>query len=326
TFLRKFTTNFDLVDTSGSPDPSVVVGGYNFEPTMVLYKSVSTQNGVTDMSAMEVWIIIKPSVRQDPFIDPPPNEDFTAPIPCPEEELLPYWDTKRDYYPTFESSDEQCISTRAHMVACTNAFFATQFRRFGFSILLCGSWARFVYWDSSGAVVSRQFEYTSNFTLLGEFLWRFNRASPGNRGVDVSVVPVSLVEPQDSVVRELLGVGSSDPLCGYIVPVDTALQTSKDVKDPPQTTYHFYVGPRPAPKQCNLLEQQTRSFHVCDLAQKKVGFFKETCRLDIQGIRTGSEVYRKLHSHRVPNISTFEHGGDMSALGTKTITHLFSKA
>ncbi|KAG1907433.1 uncharacterized protein F5891DRAFT_371966 [Suillus fuscotomentosus] len=326
TGLPKFTTNFDLVDTSGCPDPSVVVGGYEFQPTMGLYKGESTRNGVTDMSAMEAWIIIKPSVQQDPFIDPPPNEDFTAPIPCPEEDLLPYWDTKRDTYPRFESTDKRSISTRAHMVACTNAFFATQFRRFGFSILLCGSWARFVYWDHSGAVVSRQFRYTSNFNLLAEFLWRLNRASPGNRGVDVSVVPVSLPESQDSVVRELLGVESSDPLYGYIVPVDTTLPNSKDSKDQPSSTHHFYVGPRPASKQCSLLEQRARSFHVWDLTQKRIVFFKETWRLHAKGTRTESEVYRELHTRRIPNIPTLEHGGDMSALGTKTITHLFGKA
>ncbi|KAG2043088.1 hypothetical protein BDR03DRAFT_1005979 [Suillus americanus] len=324
--LRKFTTNFDLVDTSGCPDPSVVVGGYEFQPTVGLYKSESTRNGVTDMSTMEAWIIIKPSVEQDPFIDPPPNEDFTAPIPCPEEDLLPYWDTKRDYYPTFESSGKQSISTRAHMVACTNAFFATQFRRFGFSILLCGSWARFVYWDRSGAVVSRRFDYTSNFIPLAEFLWRLNRASPGDRGVDVSVVPISLPESQDNAVRELLGIGSSDPLYGYIVPVDTALQKPTDAEGRPLTTHRFYVGPRPAPKQCSLLEQRTRSFHVWDVTHKRVVFFKETWRLHSQGTSTESEVYRQLHSGRIPNIPTFEHGGDMSALGTKTSTHLFNKA
>ncbi|KAG2030909.1 hypothetical protein BDR03DRAFT_928595 [Suillus americanus] len=324
--LRKFTTDFDLVDTSGCPDPSVVVGGYEFQPTVGLYKSESTRNGVTDMSTMEAWIIIKPSVQQDPFIDPPPNEDFNAPIPCPEEDLLPYWDTKRDYYPTFEPSDKQSISTRAHMVACTNAFFATQFRRFGFSILLCGSRARFVYWDRSGAVVSRRFDYTSNFIPLAEFLWRLNRASPGDRGVDVSVVPTSLPGSQGSAVRELLGIGSSDPLYGYIVPVDTALQRPKDAEGRPLTTHHFYVGPRPDTKQCSLLEQRTRSFHVWDVAQKRVVFFKETWRPHSQGTSTESEVYRQLHSGRIPNIPTFEHGGDMSAHGTKTITHLFNKA
>ncbi|KIK44433.1 hypothetical protein CY34DRAFT_11022 [Suillus luteus UH-Slu-Lm8-n1] len=276
---------------------------------------------------MQAWIIIKPSLQQDPFIDPPPNEDFTAPIPCPEEELLPYWDTKRDFYPAFESSDKQSISTRAHMVACANAFFATQFRRFGFSILLCGSWARFVYWDRSGAVVSRRFQYTANFAPLAEFLWRLNHGSAGDRGVDVSVVPISLPESQDSTVRELLGIGSSDPLYGYIVPVDTAVQKPKDAEGrPSSTTHHFYVGPRPAQKQCSLIEQRARGFHVWDVTQKRVVFFKETWRFDSPGISTESAVYRELHSRRIPNIPTFEHGGDMSALGTKTITHSFSKA
>ncbi|KAG1773885.1 hypothetical protein EDD22DRAFT_984252, partial [Suillus occidentalis] len=325
--LWTLTTNLDLVDTSGCPDPSVVVDGYEFQPTMGLYKRDNARNGVTDMSAMEAWIIKKPSLERDPFIDPPPNEDFTAPIPYPEEELLPYWDTKRDFYPAFESSNKQSISTRAHMVACANAFFATEFRRFGFSILLCGTWARFVFWDRSGAVVSRRFQYTANFAPLAEFLWRLNHGSAGDRGVDVSVVPVSLPESQDSTVRELLGIGSSDPLYGYIVPIDTALQKPKDAEGrPSSTTHHFYVGPRLAHAPPRSLEQRTRGFHVWDVTQKRVVFFKETWRLDSPGISTESAVYRELHSRRIPNIPTFEHGGDMSALGTKTITHSFSKA
>ncbi|KIK41021.1 hypothetical protein CY34DRAFT_806564 [Suillus luteus UH-Slu-Lm8-n1] len=175
------------------------------------------------------------------------------------------------------------------MVAWINAFFATQFRRFGFYILLCGSWARFLYWDRSGVVVSWRFQYTANFTPLAEFLWRLNHGSPGDRGVDVSVVSVSLPESQHSTVRELLGIGSSDPLYGYIVPVDTAKPKVAEGR-PSSTTHHFYVGPRPAQKQCSLLEQRTRGFHVWDLTQKRV------------------------------------HGGDMSALGTQTVTHSFSTA
>jgi hypothetical protein len=277
------------------------------------------------MSAMEAWIIIKPSMQHDPFTDLPPKENFT-PIPCPEEDLLPIWEPKRNSYPPFESSGKQSISTRAHMVACTNAFFATQFRRFGFSILLCGSWARFLYWDRSGAVVSRRFQYTTNFAPLGEFLWRLSCGSPEDRGVDVSVVPVSLLESQDSAIRELLGIRNSDPLYGYIVPVDTAFQKPKDAEGRPSTTHRFYVGPRPAPKQCSLREQRTHSFHVWDLAQKRVVFFKETWRPDSPGISTEPAVYRELHSRRIPNIPTFEHGGDMSALGATTITHSFSGA
>ncbi|KAG2739601.1 hypothetical protein P692DRAFT_201682609, partial [Suillus brevipes Sb2] len=60
-----------------------------------------------------------------------------------------------------------------------------------------------------------------------------------------------------------------------------------------------------------LLEQRTHGFHVWDLTQKRVGFFKETWRLDSPGISTESAVYRELHSRRISNIPTFEHGGDM---------------
>ncbi|KAG1760249.1 hypothetical protein EDD22DRAFT_955140 [Suillus occidentalis] len=183
----------------------------------------------------------------------------------------------------------------------------------------------FLYWDRSGVVVSQRFQYTANLTPLTEFLWRLNHGSPGDRGVDVSVVPVSLSESQDSTVRELLGIGSSDPLYGYIVPVDTA-KLKDAVGHPSSTTHHFYVGPRPAQKQCSLLEQRARGFHVWDLTQKRVIFFKETWRLDSPGISTESAVYRELHSRRISNIPTFEHGGDMSALGTQAITHSFSMA
>ncbi|KAG1718538.1 hypothetical protein EDD22DRAFT_942034, partial [Suillus occidentalis] len=138
---------------------------------------------------------------------------------------------KKRFYPPFESSNKQSISTRAHMVACANASFATQFRRFGFSILLCGTWAVSVYWDRSGAVVSRRFQYTANFAPLAEFLWGLNHGPPGDRGrrcVCGSRFPSGVSR---RTVRELLALGP------------------KRAEDrPSSTTHHFYVGPHPAQK------------------------------------------------------------------------------
>ncbi|KAG1773915.1 hypothetical protein EDD22DRAFT_1046594 [Suillus occidentalis] len=280
-------------------------------------KGTTLETAATDMSAMEAWIIKKPSLEQDPFIDPPPNEDFTAPIPCPEEELLPYWDTKRDFYPAFESSNKQSISTRAHMVASAALDSPSSSAAPGHDLCTGIALVLSCLGGFNTQPISPQ---------LAEFLWRLNHGSAGDRGIDVSVVPVSLPESQDSTVRELLGIGSSDPLYGYIVPVDTTVQNPKDAEGRPSSTiHHFYVGPRPAQKPCSLVEQRTRGFHVWDVTQKRVVFFKETWRLDSPGISTESAVYRELHSRRIPNIPTFEHGGDMSALGTKTIVPLIQQ-
>ncbi|KAG2152932.1 hypothetical protein DEU56DRAFT_522014 [Suillus clintonianus] len=311
--LRKFTANFDLVDTSSCPDPSVVVDGHEFQPDIALYKSGSARKGVTDMSAMEAWITIKPSMQQDPFHDP--YEDF---------QNDPY-EGVPDYH-SFELDGKQSISTRAYMLACANAFFATQFRRFGFSILICGSCARFVRWDRAGALVSMRFDYTKDVAPLAYFLWSLNCASPEDRGVDVSVIPLSLSQTLDPPTWELLGMGSSDPLYGYIVPVDTALQNTVDAQGRPLPTHRFYVGPRPTSQYCSLLEQRTRAFHVWDPQQKKVVFFKESWRQDSQATTPESEIYRVLRSRRISNIPSFEHGGDMAAIGAKTVTHSFNEA
>ncbi|KAG2747134.1 hypothetical protein P692DRAFT_20876439 [Suillus brevipes Sb2] len=95
------------------------------------------------------------------------------------------------------------------------------------------------------------------------------------------------------IVAELLGIGSSDPLYGYIIPVDTAVRKPKDAEGRPSITHHFYVGPRPAQNQCSFVEQRTRGLHVWDVAQKRVVFFKEPWRRDSPGISTESVVYTR---------------------------------
>ncbi|KAG0705431.1 hypothetical protein DFH29DRAFT_277633 [Suillus ampliporus] len=305
--LQKFTDNFDLVETSSCPDPSVVIDGHEFQPDIALYNRGSTRKGVTDMSAMEAWITIKPSMQQDPFRDPMHG-------------------VLQEYHKFERSSDEE-IPARAHMVACADAFFATQFRRFGFSILICGFLARFVRWDHAGAVVSQRFDYTDDGIPLAQFLWRLNCASPELRGVDVSVTPATLAESEDRSIRKLLGVCRSDPLYCYIVPDDNASHDkATDVKGPRFGTNHCYIGPRPTLQQCSLLDQRTRALNLWDPRQKKIVFFKESWRQDLTAARTESDIYRALHYHGIPHIPSFEHGGDMYGLGSETVTYSFYEA
>ncbi|KAG1753807.1 uncharacterized protein EDB91DRAFT_418361 [Suillus paluster] len=305
--LQKFTGNFDVVKTSSCPDPSVVIDGHEFQPDIALYNRGSTRNGVTDMSAMEAWITIKPSMQQDPFDDP-------------------IYDVLQGYH-KFERSGEDHIPLRAQMVACADAFFATQFRRFGFSILVCGYLARFVRWDRAGAIVSRRFDYTDDSLPLAQFLWRLNCASPERRGVDMSVTPATLAESEDRFVRNLLGVRGSDPLYCYMVPGDNARHDKvTDANGPGVGTNHGYIGPRPTLQRRSLLDRTPHAIHVWDPRQMKVVFFKETWREDPEFTRTESAIYRTMHDLGVPNIPPFEHGGDMYDLGSETVTQAFHEA
>jgi hypothetical protein len=86
---------------------------------------------------------------------------------------------------SFEHETEASKDAMGEITSYAVAQLATQFRTHIFTILVCGGYPRLLRWDRSGAVVTAAFDYCSRF--LGEFFWRYDRTSSGDRGVDLSV-------------------------------------------------------------------------------------------------------------------------------------------
>jgi hypothetical protein len=113
---------------------------------------------------------------------------------------------------------------------CKITFYAAQFRVHIFTILICGGYARILCWDRSGAVVTAAFPYHSE-RHLGNFFWRYDLASPEERGVDISVSMPSQTEGK--LARQHLKCGLKDSLIKF------AVHSDEDGE-----TYHF-IGSKP---------------------------------------------------------------------------------
>ncbi|KAL7277771.1 LOW QUALITY PROTEIN: hypothetical protein ACG7TL_008714 [Trametes sanguinea] len=62
--------------------------------------------------------------------------------------------------------------------------FDNQHRTHHFTLLILGSMARIIRWDRSGLLVTHKFDYTEEPWRLLQFLWRFSRMTPAQRGHD----------------------------------------------------------------------------------------------------------------------------------------------
>jgi len=118
----------------------------------------------TDFSRMELFAEFKFNVTADPFIDPE-----NRPIPNND----------------FERDSEAAQSLRGQLASYAAALSGSQFRIHVFSILICGKNARLMYWDRSGAIVTRAFDYT-RLDYLGLFLHHYGLAV-NLRGYDSTI-------------------------------------------------------------------------------------------------------------------------------------------
>ncbi|KAI0333046.1 hypothetical protein GY45DRAFT_376123 [Cubamyces sp. BRFM 1775] len=68
--------------------------------------------------------------------------------------------------------------------------FDDQHRTHHYTLLILGDTARIIRWDRSGVVATHKFNYVQNPLMLAQFIWRFARMSPAERGHDITAVRV----------------------------------------------------------------------------------------------------------------------------------------
>jgi hypothetical protein len=117
---------------------------------------------------MELFAEFKFNFTADPFIDP-------------EDPLVPDNDFERD-------SDAARL-LRGQIASYVAALSGSQFRVHVFSILICGKFARLMYWDRNGAIVTRAFDYTI-LDFLSLFLRHYDLAVNSADMIPQSPFPV----------------------------------------------------------------------------------------------------------------------------------------
>ncbi|CDO78014.1 hypothetical protein BN946_scf184907.g4 [Trametes cinnabarina] len=126
--------------------------------------------------------------------DSPIGSDFTS---WSSMELLIECKTSASQYDPFEDDErgpESLADSRKHVLGQIIRYavlvFDSQHRTHHFTLLILGPMARLIRWDRSGILVTHKFDYTMEPEKLAQFLWRFGRMSPSQRGHDPSAVRV----------------------------------------------------------------------------------------------------------------------------------------
>lgn len=121
-----------------------------------------------------------PMCNKDPFVD--------SPLTLVDKGSIRNHDFIPDHDKLYKINKRTLVF--GQIVARAAKACALYHRVFYFTILVIGTYARFIRWDRAGAIVMRKFNYKDN----PEFLWRFGNASPEQRGFDPTVSIATEIE------------------------------------------------------------------------------------------------------------------------------------
>jgi hypothetical protein len=235
-------------------------------------------NRMTDFSKMELWLEFKYHKDSDGFRDPEGHSN-------PSEDGF-----------RFEHDSEESQLTRGQLASYAAAHMGTQFHVHAFSLLICGSFARFIRWDRAAAIVSQRFDYTKQSTPLADFFWRYSRLGPDSRGCDTSVT--NATPGETSFARKHLMI--NDPS-----------RTFMEYMVPGGGNYGYYIAPSPKYTSRSPFGRATRAFSAYDLRSNRVVFLKDYWRIAEPGMEKEGDIYAQLEEHNVPHIAPFDRGDDV---------------
>ena len=171
--------------------------------------------------------------------------------------------------------------------AYASAQLASQFCTHCFSVCIFKDIARIIRWDREGAVVTEPILYNVDSSLL-EFFFRFSQAPSELRGVDTTVTSTS--EHEAARARTKLGLPPDMPLFKTTVP-----RSADGVPFTIIFPQPFIIPTTPACRgTCTCATYDP-------LGDRKV-FFKDSWRVDVDGITAEGDVYAILNKQGVPHV------------------------
>ena len=142
--LKPYCPGFNLVDTHSHPDKRVSKYEPEIKPDVSLYISRCRRDPsiITDISLIDVHMEFKLDPNDNPFRD----------------------------HGKFENDSLQSADTKGQITSYTTKQLASQFHTHAFSVIICKDKARLIYWDRSGAVITKSFSYVEE-KWLANFFW-----------------------------------------------------------------------------------------------------------------------------------------------------------
>ena len=269
------------------PDVSLYIAGCRRDPTIV-----------TDISLIDVHMEFKIDPNDDPFRDPQENGH----------------DDNNSHLHPFENNTLASADTMGQITCYVTQQLSNQFRTHAFSVLICKDRARLIYWDRSGAVVTRSFSYV-NEQWLATFFWRYTHSSAAVRGIDESVtVPTDADAIHVQKAKAALLLHDETPIHKFMI-------YGEDEGD---ISYCF--GNKPWFKGTGSpTGRATRVFTVYSPELDKPVLMKDTWRVSLRGMQTEGAIYRRLHAANVSHIARFIRGGDVTSPFCRTRSYKFAK-
>ncbi|TCD65425.1 hypothetical protein EIP91_002681 [Steccherinum ochraceum] len=188
-----------------------------------------------------------------------------------------------------------------------------QHRAFVFSVFICGTLARFIRWDHSGAVVTHRFDLRTHPQLLAEFFWRYCRLSRSARGFDHTARASTATEQASlaSAIRKF----QSDDTKRAIADLDKTLDPdypchTLSIPDTHGVTHSFVIQ-RPISSPLSPFGRATRAYIALDVARDELVFIKDYWRPVDPSRSSEASVYEALMHSNIPHLPRVRAGGDV---------------
>ncbi|RPD52767.1 hypothetical protein L226DRAFT_496128 [Lentinus tigrinus ALCF2SS1-7] len=264
----------------------------------------ANEYGRTDWSHLEIIIECKQNFAEDPF-------DYTT------ANAEPFAKARK-------SALDQILSY-------ADLVFQNQHRKHHFIIIFLGTFARLVYIDRACIFATQRFNYVEKEGWLTEFLWRYGRLTPAQRGFDPSAKrlhPKSTNEPLVTLMRQkrdaaMTGEIAVEPhiLEAYKDSLDDMVPWWKlDVYDDEDkdTSRSFVVGKphflapgvRGRGTRCYIAQEVLKD----DEGRLKLGDFvylKDAWRVKHDEIEKEGTTLKFLNEKKVPHVPTVICHGDL---------------
>ncbi|KAI0693649.1 hypothetical protein BC835DRAFT_1352879 [Cytidiella melzeri] len=257
------------------------------------------------MAMMDVPVEMKPQASQDAF-KPTMNEGDA--VGKEKEEPITNLTTRS-------------IDHRGQQIDYAAQVLTLQHRSHVFSISIIGHHARLIRWDRAGALVSERFNYVDGYSnWLGEFLFRYEHATPEQRGYDVNVQKATEEEIQ------LLKTGVNEYLEKFPMYKDSELAATVNNSYPSYKVrvhgeatadsshpgvVNEYIICQPFTEVSSLCGRATQGYLAWGVFENDLVFLKDTWRTDLEGVMSEAAVYAVLEKNFVPFLPSVLVSGDV---------------
>ncbi|KAI9441144.1 hypothetical protein BJY52DRAFT_1195097 [Lactarius psammicola] len=267
-------------DTSRSPDRVITEHSVSFSPDCTVYDQANKDKTKSNSAFSDICIEFKIRPKEDAFLTDFPDEGPSISNPIP-----------------LMSQNQKGIATASQITTYVALQLDCQYRTHVFSVLIVRDYAQLIRWDWSGAIVTAPIFYQREPELM-DFFTRYDQAARHLRGHDDSVRRATPGETQKAVCAHD-DFYTSQGLLVVTVPHQDGKSCGEYVIKLPVAQFNTPPG------------RTTRTSITYDIHRDHVIFFKDSWRVNYEGIMREGETYKLLNDTLICNIPHCSASGDV---------------